>query len=651
MSTLAAVTKELENLNGITSVEVQLAEQQNVRLDALSGKTDKTNELLSDILSVMRDFMMTVPQQITSGFLVSVEDMSKKTTSTMERGFEALADIAKLDALKEQRRKAAERESSEQDGNFVTNNFMKGYNDGVAEMGIFKGLKSALSEGLVVAGGLASGLTSVMGVIGSTLKGMWFVVRHPIKAITKAYKFLKFFMGASKIFFLEMISNLKSMTVQLVKNTKQGIVNWGKDIVSGLKLIGNGFKMLAVRSLAFIQGIGAAITSTLTAMAPALAALAPFIAIGALIAAGVTALVMGINSFIEDFNAQEGSVFDKILAGLLGFVDGFMKILTIPLDWIVNLTAKVLDFFGFDGAAKVLEEFSLTDMVDSMTDGILEFLLKIKDGIVGFASDAWNGIKSFFGFGDDEETNAPERLSDRERKTLETIRDAREDGIQRAVAQGYTQEEAEKMAESGKFDPAKTRRNSRKISTQEINERLQQDMLVDISQGVVEEKKYRYDITDPVTGELIDSAGTPEEAAQIAMQTGGKIENPVERTGTTPAITTGEVASTTPAINSITSDATVVGQSVLNDLSSDSSSVVSASNDRSVMNETMIQETTKLNDNRSEVGGAGGIVAPTVNANNNSTNVTSNTTNVHGIPSAVDKSDRTDRRGSFRGRG
>lgn len=621
MATLEAVTVELQNLNGLSDLQLETTLEQNDRLNTLSVGIDKTNEILSEVLDVMRQFMNVVPEQIVQGFqpiIQSVENNNTTTVNEISRGFEALVD------LEERHRLLDQREESEGEGGkgksktgFFASNFQKGMDRKPFEK-VTSGITDFIADAIQTAGAIVS----VGGLLPVAIAGIGKVFGVMGKAI----------MGVGKL----VLSSLKFL---------------GTGLLKGISLIGKGLKLLRVGMVALMTGVRTAVMSAVSAIMPAIAALAPFIAIGALIAAGVTALVMGINSFIEDFNAQEGSVFDKILAGLLGFVDGFMKILTIPLDWIINLTAKVLEFFGFDGAAKVLEEFSLTDMVDSMTDGILEFLLKIKDGIVGFASDAWNGIKSFFGFGDDEETNAPERLSDRERKTLETIRDAREDGIQRAVAQGYTQEEAEKMAESGKFDPAKTRRNSRKISTQEINERLQQDMLVDISQGVVEEKKYRYDITDPVTGELIDSAGTPEEAAQIAMQTGGKIENPVERTGTTPAITTGEVASTTPAINSITSDATVVGQSVLNDLSSDSSSVVSASNDRSVMNETMIQETTKLNDNRSEVGGAGGIVAPTVNANNNSTNVTSNTTNVHGIPSAVDKSDRTDRRGSFRGRG
>jgi len=41
-------------------------------------------------------------------------------------------------------------------------------------------------------------------------------------------------------------------------------------------------------------------------------------------------------------------------------------------------------------------------------------------------------------------------------------------------------------------------------------------------------KQMRFDVTDPVTGEVIGSAETPEEASQIAMQTGGVMQAGVE---------------------------------------------------------------------------------------------------------------------------
>jgi hypothetical protein len=287
--------------------------------------------------------------------------------------------------------------------------------------------------------------------------------------------------------------------------------------------------------VALMTGVQSAIMAVVTGLGPALVALAPFIAIGVAIAAGLAALTMGVMGFVDGFKGQEGDMFDKILAGLTGFSNGLLKALTIPLDWIIDLTAKVLDFFGFDGAAKVLEEFSLSAMVDDLTDGVLDFLLKIKDGITGFASEAWNGIKSFFGFGDDEPKEL-KTLSGSERKVLEDVRDAREDGVKRMVDQGFTQEEAQSRADKGSFDPIKTRKESRKLSTEQINDRLNEDMAAQViaeaktpeGASSVVEKTYRYDVVDPVTGELIDSASTPEAANQIAMETGGMLAAPVE---------------------------------------------------------------------------------------------------------------------------
>ena len=57
----------------------------------------------------------------------------------------------------------------------------------------------------------------------------------------------------------------------------------------------------------------------------------------------------------------------------------------------------------------------------------------------------------------------------------------------------------------------------------------------------------------------------------------------------------------------------------------------------------MQQSTTKMNDGKSDLAGAGGGAAVAVNAPTNTTNV-SNTTHRGAMPNAMDASDRTDRR-------
>ena len=57
----------------------------------------------------------------------------------------------------------------------------------------------------------------------------------------------------------------------------------------------------------------------------------------------------------------------------------------------------------------------------------------------------------------------------------------------------------------------------------------------------------------------------------------------------------------------------------------------------------MQQSTTKMNDGKSDLAGAGGSAAVAINAPSNTTNV-SNTTHRGAMPNAMDASDRTDRR-------
>jgi hypothetical protein len=75
--------------------------------------------------------------------------------------------------------------------------------------------------------------------------------------------------------------------------------------------------------------------------------------------------------------------------------------------------------------------------------------------------------------------------------------------------------------------------------------------------------------------------------------------------------------------------------------------MVIGGSDRVAMTDTMRSEQNKLDAAKSESSSKGDVAV--VNANNNSTNVVNKTTTL-AAPSAVDRSDRTDRRGAFRGR-
>ncbi len=513
------------------------------------------NPLLAPLIEIKG-----ISEQISAqlGMLLQDPDMQKSLKKMTDNIVEGVADAVK--GLTDSNEAAALEQNRDEAGQTTPSPSGK---DGKSKSTFGKAFKTGREEDL----GDMFGFKKIQQEIGNKIGNLF----QLWDGITTGFNKTMDFLGSGFSKMGKMVKGLKSqardlqrgMVIlggavrQILRNMSSTIGDLAKDMVKRaasmfagpmgkiMKVIKKGLTLLRVGMVSLFTGIASAISglvSTLTAaLTPLLGALAPFIAIAAVVAAGVTALVLGIKNMVADFQGQEGGLFDKILAGILGFFDGFMKILTIPIDWLINLTAKVLEFFGFDGAAKVLEDFSLTQLVDDMTDGILEFLLMIKDGIVGFAKDAWNGIKGFFGFGDDEdevdskELEKVKKVTDDERQLLEQIVEQREDGKRRMMEQGFSEEEATERAESGFFDPAKTRSASKQISTKEMKETIAANPA---------EKKYRYDVVDPATGELIDSAGSPEEAARIAMETGGVMEDPVETKGNDKAFQASAAAQT-----------------------------------------------------------------------------------------------------------
>lgn len=105
-------------------------------------------------------------------------------------------------------------------------------------------------------------------------------------------------------------------------------------------------------------------------------------------------VIMSIFDFVtgamDGWNKTEGTFMDKLigaikggLSGLLnGLIGGLLDLLKDGLSWVLN-------FFGFQDAAKWLDSFSFTDII---TKGISN----IVDGIVGFFKDMINGPLMMF---------------------------------------------------------------------------------------------------------------------------------------------------------------------------------------------------------------------------------------------------------------
>jgi hypothetical protein len=450
MATLEAATVELQKLNGTSEIQLEAMFEQNDAINAFSVSMDQTNIILVDILAVMKDFIKAVPEEISKGYDALLSFQEKEALLKRRE------DAAKAKKKKNPKDKPTVLPSDE-DG-FFKSNFKKGMEK---DLGAVSKMKEILAEAIIVAGGVAT-------LFGKVFKGVIFSLRM-----------------------------FKGIAVEL-----------GKVLLASIKGLGTALKV-ALRVLT-----------------------APF----TLLTIALIGLALGVKGLIEGWQGEEGTLADKYLAALGGFIKGFLKVVTVPLDLLKDGISWVAGALGFEKFEEFLDGFSFTEGAGEIVDAIFGFAKWIKNWIADKVKGLFDGIKGFFGFGDDE----VETLSGSERKVLEDVRDAREDGVKRMVAQGFTQEEAEARADKGSFDPIKTRKESRKLSTKQINDRLNEDMSAQViaqaktpeGASSVKEKQYRYDVTDPVTGELIDSAGTPEEAAKIAMKTGGKMENAVERTST-----------------------------------------------------------------------------------------------------------------------
>ena len=96
----------------------------------------------------------------------------------------------------------------------------------------------------------------------------------------------------------------------------------------------------------------------------------------------VTGIVMGIDQGIKDFTNMEGDLVDKIYTGIFGFIRGFSKIFTVPLDWLKTAVAWISEALGFEDFAATLNSFSITEEFGKLMDKILGFVLGVKDFVI-----------------------------------------------------------------------------------------------------------------------------------------------------------------------------------------------------------------------------------------------------------------------------
>jgi hypothetical protein len=165
---------------------------------------------------------------------------------------------------------------------------------------------------------------------------------------------------------------------------------------------------IAVAIKGFVIAGAVAAKGLVLAAAPLLAAAAPFLAI----AAGIALVIGGIVSAFRNVKKRFEST-GSILETIGGFI---LDIVTFPATFLKNVIGSIAGFFGFDGLAKAIKDFSITDFIlggikkvigfvknlftfempkfnFSIVDSILDFFGMIKDAILDFIP-SWDEIKA-----------------------------------------------------------------------------------------------------------------------------------------------------------------------------------------------------------------------------------------------------------------
>ena len=108
-------------------------------------------------------------------------------------------------------------------------------------------------------------------------------------------------------------------------------------------------------------------------------------------------IVMSLFKGIEDYEAKEGSKFEKLVAGVTGFISDFLG---APLNLLKSLFTGALKALGIgydeegkptNFATKFLEKFDFVKAIKAIPDGIMAII----DGIAAFLKDPIGIILAF----------------------------------------------------------------------------------------------------------------------------------------------------------------------------------------------------------------------------------------------------------------
>ena len=129
----------------------------------------------------------------------------------------------------------------------------------------------------------------------------------------------------------------------------------------------------------------------------------------------VTGIVVGVDQAIKDFMNMDGDIVDKLYAGIFGFINGFSKIITVPLDYLKKAVAWITGALGFEQFEEMLNSFSIAEEFEALLDKLLGFILGIKDFVVEKGGSLISGGLRLLGF--DEKADAVDAVVEEATKT------------------------------------------------------------------------------------------------------------------------------------------------------------------------------------------------------------------------------------------
>ena len=112
----------------------------------------------------------------------------------------------------------------------------------------------------------------------------------------------------------------------------------------------------------------------------------------------IIGLFSGVTQAFKDVSNAEDGFFNKLIAGLGGFVKGaFNALISMPLDLLKKGVSFIAGKLGFENFAELLDSFSFTGLFSTIFDGITSFVTGVKDIIVGLFTFDGETIKKGLG--------------------------------------------------------------------------------------------------------------------------------------------------------------------------------------------------------------------------------------------------------------